>query len=970
MGCTNEKVSREEVDSIQQKAGRAIPEKDIQHWKNVWLKITPSGQMREEHFVRFIVENKIGTGKESDARNMFTMMDKDKNGVMEFEEFVLILVLPQTTEEVPPEQFAALCITIYDEDGDGVITREELLKFALAKAKAEGRTSDEQKEQITQVVKQLVAYIDTNADGQLTKEEIISAIYKDPYLKKVSRSVSIVTGGSRGIGRGIAQRLASEGSSVAVLVLSRNKLACQSVISSLPVQDHTQKHMAVECDVSVSSQTVDAVKSITQAMGPISILINAADADIESTLRTNLFGSIYMCKSVTRHMLSGGGSIVNIGSVVGRHGNPGQTVYAASKSGLVGLTKSLAKEVASRNIRVNMISPGFIQTDMTQEMDDKQRERVKRDILLGRFGDKEDVEEAVMFLLTCKEEGSNVDLVIVTNDYDSTMSSDGPKFNSRRSPIYGVHGAVATSQPLATQIGLDILKSGGNAADAAVAIAAALNVTEPTMTGIGGDCFCLFYSAKDKSVSALNGSGRSPQSLTYEKLEGLGFSEGHPPPFLSVYNVTVPGAAAGWCDTIEKFGSLPLSQILSPAIGLAERGYPVSTVTAHQWNDNLHQLMTGPHPEQFLTEGRAPKAGEIFKMPELAQTFREIEYRRTLVAEGKEGFYRGRIAQAIVEVVQGLGGLITLDDLAHHHSTFEKPITMNYRGYDIWETPPNGQGITALMALEILSEFDLKNATYGSAEHLHLIIESLRLAFADTREHVTDTEHYNVPVEKFLSKEYAEERRKLIDISKAQADVKTGHPFTSSDTVYFCVVDAQGNACSFINSNYHRFGSGIAPRGCGFTLQNRGGNFFMKKGHPNCYGPRKRSYHTIIPGMITKGGELYGPFGVMGGFMQPQGHVQVIVNMLDFGMDPQAALDAPRLCIMDGISEIYFEEGITQEVIDRLKDMGHRVRSDALRGWERTLYIFGRGQIITRSHAGVLCAGSDGRGDGCALGWV
>jgi len=348
----------------------------------------------------------------------------------------------------------------------------------------------------------------------------------------------------------------------------------------------------------------------------------------------------------------------------------------------------------------------------------------------------------------------------------------------------------------------------------------------------------------------------------------------------------------------------------------------------------------------------------------LAETFREISN------YGKQGFYQGRIARSIVDVVQNSGGHMTLEDLQNHTSSIDNPIHVNYRGIDIWEMPPNGQGITALMALNILEGFDISSLKHNSAEYLHLLIESLRLAFADTRWYVTDPLYSSVPMEEMLSKNYAAKRRSLIETNRASLDVQKGSPTSMSNTVYFCVVDGDGNACSFINSNYMGFGTGLVPKGCGFTLQNRGANFSLIPGHPNALSGGKRPYHTIIPAMATYKEGLWAPLGVMGGFMQPQGHVQVLLNMIDHNMEPQTALDCSRFVIMDGTSngKVFFEEGISNDTIKTLDSMGHNVSKEVLVGFDRS--HFGRGQIIRRyTENGVLWAGSDPRADGLALGW-
>lgn len=534
------------------------------------------------------------------------------------------------------------------------------------------------------------------------------------------------------------------------------------------------------------------------------------------------------------------------------------------------------------------------------------------------------------------------------------------RFNSYRAPVYGRRGMVASSQPLASEAGMRILQKGGNAADAAVATAAALNVTEPCSTGIGGDCFCLFFDNETKTVLGLNGSGRAPKDLNLDVLKNQGITGTLPP--LSIHTITVPGAAAGWVDTIEKFGTMKLDEILQPAIELAEGGFPVAPFTAFAWNRSEALIKKGPYGEEILINGKAPQEGQIMKNPTLAQTF------RTLAEHGKSGFYEGRIANAIIDLIQSLGGVMSLDDLNNHHSTFDNPISTNYRGVDVFEIPPNGQGITALIALNILEEFDIADMNHSSVEHLHVMIEAMRIAFADTRWYVADPAITEVPIQELISKSYAEERRKLINPSKATVDIQKGSPFAGSDTTYFSVVDGEGNACSFINSNYMGFGTGLVPKGCGFTLQNRGANFTLEPDHPNVLEPNKRPYHTIIPGMATKEGELYASFGVMGGFNQPQGHVQVMLNMIDFGMNPQEALNAPRFCIRDGTSggKVALEEGIAVETMSTLSRMGHEIIPTS--GVARS--IFGRGQIIKRNPKnGVLCGGSSPRADGLAIGW-
>ncbi len=533
-------------------------------------------------------------------------------------------------------------------------------------------------------------------------------------------------------------------------------------------------------------------------------------------------------------------------------------------------------------------------------------------------------------------------------------------FDSHRSTVYARRGMVASSQPLASQAGIDILALGGNAADAAVATAAALNVTEPTSTGIGGDCFALYFDAATEEISALNGSGRAPTALTLDRLQAEGLADGLPP--FHAHTVTVPGACAGWADLIDRCGSLPLPVVLAPAIQLAEQGFPVAPITAYFWQRGVErQLRDAPGGSALMIHGRAPRAGELFHNRGLARTFRAI---------GKEGvgaFYQGEIGQAIVQAVQSAGGALQLSDLQAHRSSWESPISTSYRDYRVWEAPPNGQGLTALLALNLLEDFEFTGSDPLSAERLHLVAEALRLAFADARWYVADPEFSPAPLAELLSRAYANQRRKQIDPRRAAKDQPVGSPAPPSDTVYLSVVDGDGNACSFINSNYMGFGTGIVPEGWGFSLQNRGYGFSLEADHPNVLAPGKRPYHTIIPGMVTRDdGSLFASFGVMGGFMQPQGHVQVLMAMIDDGLNPQSALDRPRLCLTEASpgSPLALEVGVPQSTVDQLAAMGHQV--EVVSGYRRAL--FGRGQIIARDPVtGVLAGGSDPRADGAAL---
>ncbi|KAK4043075.1 putative gamma-glutamyltransferase YwrD [Parachaetomium inaequale] len=598
-------------------------------------------------------------------------------------------------------------------------------------------------------------------------------------------------------------------------------------------------------------------------------------------------------------------------------------------------------------------------------------------------------------------------------------SGEFMKWPSRRSVVHSTGGMVACTQPLAAKCGIAILNAGGNAADAAVAVAAGLNVTEPTSTGIGGDMFCLYYDAKTGSVSALNGSGRSGGQCTLERIrKDLGLADGvaGEMPMTSVHAATVPGAAAGWVDTVERFGSgkLSMEQILAPAIELGEKGFPVSEDAAFFWTRGEESLReASPNFAEMLKADpsapdgvRAPRAGDIIKMPHLARTF------RTLAAEGKKGFYSGRIAEEIVKVIRDRGGYIELADLQHHLETGSEPvdpISLKFRGQgcasspnggvELWEHPPNGQGIVALMALGILQELEKagKIPTFTPADHnttpyLHAVIEALGIAFADAHWFVTDPSTTPVPSSSLISQPYLASRAALFDPSKSTTTLTHGDPpsqgsspfpspaLRSSDTVYFAVSDAAGNAISFINSNYAGFGTAMVPQGCGFTLQNRGANFSLDPAHPNVLAPRKRPYHTIIPGLVTNlsDGSLHSVFGVMGGFMQPQGHVQVLLGQIVGGLNPQQALDAPRVCIGAGMADVgdvhgrvvYVEEGMPEGTVEGLRAVGHPVK--VLKGWGGSgRQMFGRGQVIRWTvdeveGTGVWSAGSDMRGDGAA----
>ena len=549
---------------------------------------------------------------------------------------------------------------------------------------------------------------------------------------------------------------------------------------------------------------------------------------------------------------------------------------------------------------------------------------------------------------------------------------------SRRSPVLSAKGMVASSQPLATMAGVEILQKGGTAADAAVAVAAALNVTQPGSTGLGGDCFVLYYRASDKKILALNGSGRSPSKLTLNLVEKEGHSKGLP--VTHPHTVTVPGAPAAWYDVQDTLGNLTLAQVLAPAVKLAEEGYPVAPLTALWWQGGADNILSKHRfGKELMIEGRGPQPGEYVRLPNLAHSL------RMLAEKGKEPFYEGEIAEGIVAAVQEEGGVMSIEDLAAHSSEWVEPISIDYRGFKVWECPPNGHGLAALIALNIAQCFDMNKFPAGSPERYHLLIECMRLAFADTAWHVADPHFYQPPLAELLSDEYAGERSKLIDLNAANTDVRRGttgktralaQPDKTSpdaaraggDTVYFAVTDGEGNGCSFINSTFHHFGSGIVPERCGYSLQNRGLCFTFDSGHPNSLEPGKRPYNTIIPGLITNAAtnDLFAVFGVMGGMMQPQGHLQVATALLEDELDPQAALDRGRFQLEDGKASgaVLVEDSIDSSIIEGLKKKDQALR--VISGLQRP--VFGLGQIIYRTEHGVLWGGSDPRGDGCAIG--
>jgi len=526
-----------------------------------------------------------------------------------------------------------------------------------------------------------------------------------------------------------------------------------------------------------------------------------------------------------------------------------------------------------------------------------------------------------------------------------------------RSVVRAQHGMVATSQPLASQVGLEVLKRGGNAVDAAIAMAAMLNVTEPMMTGLGGDMFALVYWAKTKELKGLNASGRAPRALSLDYFAKNNIKQ---MPQFGMGSITVPGAFDGWVTLRDKYGTMKLADLLAPAIGYAENGFPVMEKTAEDWEAEVGKLKRNPAAAaNYLVAGRAPKPGEIFRQPNLARTL------RTLSEGGRDAFYKGPIATSIADYMKANGGFITMDDLAAIKSDWVEPISTNYHGYDVYEIPPNGQGITALIALNILEGFDLAKLRSQPAQYYHTLIEATKLAFADRNRYIADPAVSKIPVAELLSKEYAAKRRALIDPKKASDNPPAGEINVGSDTTYFTVVDKDGNAVSFINSLFDAFGSGIVAGDTGIVFQNRGSAFSLDPKHPNAIAPGKRPFHTIIPAMVLKDGQLFMSFGVMGGAIQPQGHVQVLVNLLDLKMGLQEAIDAPRYRFMTGRG-VLMEDELGTDVIQQLLNLGH-VRATPPGVLRSSM---GGGQAIMIDPVSkTLMGASDPRKDGMALGY-
>jgi gamma-glutamyltranspeptidase/glutathione hydrolase len=534
-----------------------------------------------------------------------------------------------------------------------------------------------------------------------------------------------------------------------------------------------------------------------------------------------------------------------------------------------------------------------------------------------------------------------------------------------RSEVIACNGMAATSQPLATQAAIDILKKGGNAIDAAIAADAMLGLVEPVSCGIGGDLFAIVWDAKTKKLYGLNASGRSPYSLTIEYFRQNNI-EKIPP--LGPLPVTAPGCVDGWFELHKKFGKLSMKETLAPAIRYAREGFPVTELIANYWQRSANTLSKYPNfAEIYMPAGRAPAKGEIFRNPHLADTLEKI------AKKGRDVFYKGEIAKKIVDYMQKNDGFLSRRDLAEHKSEWIEPVSTNYRGYDVWELPPNCQGIAVLQMLNILEGFDLKSKGFGSVEHLHYFIEAKKIVYEDRARYYADPDFNKIPVRQLISKEYAAKRRQLIDVNSAGTDFEPGNSDSeTSDTIYLTVADRYGNMVSLIQSNYRGMGSGMTPDGLGFILQDRGELFNLQDGFLNSYAPHKRPFHTIMPGFITKDGQPFVSFGVMGGDMQPQGQVQIIINLIDFGMNLQEAGDAPRIqhngstdptgtAKQDG-GLVSVETGFPPQTIEALKNMGHKI--------DKTNEDFGGYQaIMFDSKNKVFYGASESRKDGQAAGY-
>ena len=521
-----------------------------------------------------------------------------------------------------------------------------------------------------------------------------------------------------------------------------------------------------------------------------------------------------------------------------------------------------------------------------------------------------------------------------------------------RSEVIAPHGMVAASHPLAAQVGIDILKAGGNAIDAAVAVNATLGLVEPHMNGVGGDMFAIVWDAETEQLYGLNATGRAPYEINRETVTRQGRDR---MPGTGPLTWTVPGAVDGWDQLLTRFGTMGFAEVLAPAIAYATEGFPVSEIISRDWAASERSLAEWPtSAATYLPHGRAPRAGEVFKNPGLAATYQAI------AQGGRDAFYRGEIARKIVAFSEANGGYYTMRDFEDHSSVWVDPVTTSYRGYDVWEIPPNSSGIIALMMLNIMEGFDIASMGHNTAETLHIITEAKKLAFADRDRFVADADANPLPTEQLISKAYGDARRALIDPNKASDIVNAGNPYEHTETVYLTVVDEDGNAVSLIESIFGAFGSKVVPADLGFALQNRGSGFSLEEGHLNSLAPHKRSLHTNMPAFVTKDGKPYISFGVMGGAMQPQGHAQVLSNIIDFGMNMQEAGDAARIRHGGAVS---VEPGVSDEVIAALARLGHEVRRAGGGG------MGGYQAIMIHPETGMRHGGSDPRKDGQVIGY-
>ncbi len=528
-----------------------------------------------------------------------------------------------------------------------------------------------------------------------------------------------------------------------------------------------------------------------------------------------------------------------------------------------------------------------------------------------------------------------------------------------RSIVRAGQAMVATSQPLASQVGLDVLKRGGNAVDAAIAMAAMLNVTEPSMTGVGGDAFMMVYDAKTKKLAGLNASGRAPRALTLDHFASRRITQ---MPLTGMEPITVPGAFDGWVTLLGRYGSMKLADLLAPAIGYAEDGFPVMEKIAADWQPEVPKLKANPAAAStFLVDGGAPRPGAIFVQKNLARTL------RTLARGGRDAFYRGKIGQAIVDYCQAHGGFLSMEDLAAHKAEWVEPLSTDYRGHTLFELPPNGQGMTALLLLNIIEPLDLSSMRDQPERYYHTLIEATKIAFADRNRFIADPAFAKIPVKELLSREYAARRRALINPDRAIDPPAYGDIRPSTDTTYFAVIDKDRNAVSFINSIFNAFGSGVVAGDTGIMLHNRGTGFSLDPGHPNRIEPGKRPFTTLIPAMVFKDEKLLMAYGVMGGDIQAQGHVQVLMNLVDRGLNLQQAIDAPRFRYISG-KGVMLEEGLGQPLIEALVARGHE-RILPGPGLTHRALMGGGQAVMVDPETGALLGASDARKDGLALGY-